>query len=270
MIFFISLLLSLWCCTDLGWNKPAAWKHSTTWRMWFRARVMVQLWIRRFSSLQHVVCSVLRLTVATVVLNNAEPLALSHTLLSPCFLQRNNAERNPALSVYTRLVLLEIVSVCRCAAAAVSPVAPCQADSLRRPAAADPLEMIPSSQGSPIISPAKLVPAQLVDSKNHSDPEGNVATPASGVKSASCWVLNVLLELIYFYKNENEWKRLHFKKCCLFGRFAPSCSELCLQTLTVRLPRSLFWHAVVMKRRERRTTTEEEEALDSNVTTRHL
>lgn len=153
-----------------------------------------------------------------------------------------------AVSVYMWL------SVCRCAAAAVSLVAPCQA------AAADPLEMVASSQGSPVISPPSLVPAHLVDSKKHREPEGNIAvsTPASGVRRTSCWVFNVSLELrIYFYKKLNEWKRICFKKLnkfCWFCRFAPFCSELCLQTLTAGLPRTLFWHAVVMKRRARRTT----------------
>lgn len=149
------------------------------------------------------VCSVLHLSVAAVVVNNAEPLALSHTLLTLCFLQRNTAEWNAAVSVFMWLGLLEIVSVCRCTAAAVSPVTSCQADSRRSPAA-DPLEMIPSSQGSPVISPTKLVPAQLVDPKKHSQPEGGtaVATPASGVISASCCAFNASLELrIYFLMN---------------------------------------------------------------------
>lgn len=76
----------------------------------------------------------------------------------------------------------------RCADAAVSPVASCQADGRRSPAAAaDPLDIIPSSQGSPVTSPPKPLPAWFGDSKNHSEPQGNVAlaTPASEVKSAS-------------------------------------------------------------------------------------
>lgn len=117
-----------------------------------------------------------------------------------------------AASVHTWLFLL-IFSVFRFAAAAVSPVASGQADGRRSPA--DRLEMIPSSQGSPVISPPKLVPAQLVDSQKQSQPEGNVAvaTPASGVKRATCWVLNVSLELrIYSNKDWSGWKRVHLKK----------------------------------------------------------
>lgn len=55
--------------------------------------------------------------------------------------------------------------------------------------------------------------------------------------------------------------------CCLVCRFAPFCSELCLQTPTIRLRQAQFWHVVVMKRRAWRKTTE---ALDSNITTRWL
>lgn len=171
------------CCVET-FNRMrgivhANWDHKMT----------LRVWIRTLLSLQHVVWSVRCLNVAAVVVNNAEPLVLSHTLLSQCFLQRNMAEWNTAVSVYMWLVLLKIVSVVRRAAAAVSAVASCQADSRRSPAATDPLELILSSQGSPVIGPPTLVPVLLGDSKKHCPPGNVVATSASAVISVSCWVL---------------------------------------------------------------------------------
>lgn len=156
--------------------------------------------------------------------------------------------------------------VFRCADAAFLPAA--QADSSRSPAAPDLLEIIRSSQGSPIINSPKLASAQPVDPKKPGDPDGNctTATPASMVTSTS-------FLSIYFDAGIEDFhlkKKINFKKLIMFWlvcRFAPFCSKLCLQTLTVRLPQLVFWHAVVMKRRAWRKTSE---ALDSNVTTRYL
>lgn len=74
-------------------------------------KMMVQLWIRTFSSLQHVFWSVLGLNAAAVVVNNAEPLVLSHTLLSPWFLQRDTAEWNSRFSLHV-IVCVQVRSCC--------------------------------------------------------------------------------------------------------------------------------------------------------------
>lgn len=50
-----------------------------------------------------------------------------------------------------------MLCVSRCADAAVLPVASCETDSWRPQGAPDVMELIPSSQGSPIINPPDLM-----------------------------------------------------------------------------------------------------------------
>lgn len=83
--------------------------------------------------------------------------------------------------------------VSRCAAAAVLPVASCEADSWRPQGAPDVMELIPSSQGSPIINPPDLM-LRLSQTNDHQGLcEPDEAWAGASLTPASSTVRSVLL-----------------------------------------------------------------------------